>query len=167
MPENTPTEQEQQQRSDYESIADFLSNTDLMLNNAKSIPEITTSMTAAGYPVADVDAQLGQVAELRTLNEAQAAEYGDQFAATEAWHNARAAYHDKYIDHLGLARIAFRKDKAAKHELKLSEERKPSQGGYIEQALFFYDGAQQCCLQNGDGSKERHPGRPHSRKGSF
>jgi hypothetical protein len=128
-------------KSTYRSIAQFISDTRLMLNNTKANATILAKMNGAGYPTTDIDNQLTALDDLQELNETQAKEYGDQFAATEAWQQHRDDFHPTYIDHLDLARIVFRKDIAAKKTLALSEKRKESQSGYISQGLQFYNNA--------------------------
>lgn len=141
MPDNTPTQQETTETSDYQTAADFIEDSDLMLSNAKANSAIMAQMTPAGYTVAVIDTQLSQLEELRILNEKQKAEYGQQYAATQAWKDAKDALHPTYMDHLDLARLAFKKDPAAQAGLALNEKRKVSQAGYIDQALIFYDNA--------------------------
>jgi hypothetical protein len=142
MPESTPTTPVAGSNdSHYRSINDFIVDTELMLNNTKANATILAKMTAAGYPVTDINNKLTQLADLRTLNETQAREYGEQFNATEAWQQRKAAYHPTYIDHVGLARIAFRRDKGVQNSLAVNEERAISQNDYIMQGLAFYDNA--------------------------
>jgi hypothetical protein len=127
--------------SKYLTIAEFVSNSKLMLNNTKANSLIQSKMVAAGYPVTTIDAQLSQLDNLSLLNETQAAEYGEQYAATKAWYDGRDAIHPDYIDHLELARIVFRKDVSAQQALGLHGKRKEAQADYAAQALQFYNTA--------------------------
>jgi hypothetical protein len=141
MPEETIPPPEAGTDSNYKTIAEFISDSKLMLNNSKANSLILAKMIAAGYPEATIDAQLSQLDNLALLNETQAAEYGEQYEATKAWYDAKDAIHPDYIDHVELARIVFKKDVSAQAALDLSGRRKKGQADYAAQALQFYNNA--------------------------
>ncbi len=144
QPVETPTvetTQNEDSNHNYKTVEEFISDMRLMLNNAKANPAILTKIQAAGYTEADIDGKLSDLDLLQTYNENQATEYGEQYAATEAWQQWRADNHANYIDHIELARIAFRKDAAAQKALALNGRRSEGQANYILQGFQFYNNA--------------------------
>ena len=125
----------------YHTIDAFISDSELMLNNTLTDNQIKALMNNAGYTSNIITAKLVELDSLRTLNEAQAQQYGEQDQATNDFLAAKADYHRTYTDHLGLARLALRKNVEAQETLGLRGGRKTTYSGYIGQGLLFYNNA--------------------------
>ena len=111
------------------------------LANALGNNEVKTMMAELGYD--KIRLQEGQVlhstaSELQTT---QVKEYGEQFAATDAMNNARAAANGEYIKHVKIARISLQGDRGAFESLQLNGRRKQSISGWLKQAKVFYANA--------------------------
>lgn len=75
----------------------------------------------------------------RRMHQRQDDEYGDQYAATDALNDARAAAMRTYRRHLGLARVAFRDDRDAQEALDLNGRRHKALVPWLGQVFDFYD----------------------------
>ncbi len=137
--ENTPLPNATPKASTYQNTDAFLSSCETSLINA-SDAAIAPLLTARGYTPAIIAAKLTELATLKTLVASQKKEYGEQFAATEEYTKAVDLLHPEYMDHLALARVAFKTDTAAKTGLDLKGKRAQSESGYTSQALLFYNG---------------------------
>jgi len=124
----------------YLTINAFLGKTDVALTNAGSAI-IAPLLKARGYDPSVIEEKKVAASALRTLNEAQQKEYGEQYEATSAYGKAYTMVHEAYMDHLKLARIAFKNDPGAKTALGLRGDRPRSQSGYVGQGLLFYNNA--------------------------
>ncbi len=134
-------------KSNYQNIDDYLERVTTTLTNAL-LPEAGLLLANRGYPATEIQARLADAEGLRTLDEQQQKEYGEQYEASQAYRLEREALHDEYMDHVKLARVVFKKATAAKTALGLRGDRAASQGGYVSQGLQFYKGA----LENPDYS---------------
>lgn len=68
-------------------------------------------------------------------------EYGEQFAATDALHLARAEAGKEYMKDLKLARIVLKDDRELDASMQLSGRRKESYSGWLGQTKAFYANA--------------------------
>ncbi|MFN0048642.1 MAG: hypothetical protein ACKVOU_05935 [Cytophagales bacterium] len=121
------------------NIGAFLSSCEISLINA-SDPQIASLLQSRSYTPAIIAEKLAELTNVRTLVAAQKKEYGEQYAATEDYRKAVDLLHPEYMDHLTLARVAFKNDTAAKTALGLKGDRAQSESGYTSQALLFYNG---------------------------
>ena len=143
QPTNPATENPATRKSShgtYVGIAAFLEDANTTLTNAQ-LPAVQSLLESRGITPTEVSARLREVETLRSLNEQQRKEYGEQYEATKAYNDARALIHEDYMDHIALARIVFKNDIAAKTALGLQGERPRSQSGYVNAGLLFYSNA--------------------------
>ena len=124
----------------YKNIDQFITESTTVLNNAQSAA-ILPLMGKRGYTQATMQAKVTALQLLRSKNEAQEKEYGEQYNATIAYKTAQQTLHEDYIDHITLARIAFKRNIGALTALGLRGRRADSQSGYAAQGLLFYDNA--------------------------
>ncbi len=119
-------------------IGQYISENMTMLTNAQ-LPDVWEKLKNRGYSEVEIGQKLAELAALRNLNEAQRKEYGEQYQSTANYNAAQEAMHGDYEDHLGYARLVFKKDLAASTALGLGGRRHRSQSGYAAQALLFYN----------------------------
>lgn len=129
----------------YVDFDKFIAQVKVALINSAD-PEIAPLLEARDYKAADINAAMNDLDELDELYRKQKKEYGEQYDATKNYRDAENTLHEEYIDHVALARIAFKNNPAALTALGLTEERKRTQSGYAAQAKLFYDN----CLLNAD-----------------
>jgi hypothetical protein len=120
------------------AIDEFLVRADVAIHNALNDPEILAALTPFGYDETALQAGADLLAEAETLHRAQQAEYAEQYTATAALERAWDAARDLYMQHLALARVAFRDDRETYRFLGLDGRRKRSFAGWVEQAETFY-----------------------------
>ena len=125
--------------SNYITIEQFLTDAGVALTNAQ-LTDIEPLLLKRGIKKADVIAKQTEFANLAALNEKQQKEYGESYQATADYTALEHTLHEDYIDHLGLARIAFKNNVAAQTALGLGGKRKTDEAGYCKQALMFYNG---------------------------
>lgn len=123
----------------YITIEQFLTNSNTALTNAL-LADIEPLLLKRGIKKADVIAKQAEFAMLAQLNVNQKTEYGQSYQATADYDALENTLHEDYIDHLGLARIAFKNNVAAQTGLDLKGKRKIDEAGYCKQALQFYNG---------------------------
>lgn len=121
-----------------QSMAQFMNAARVAITNAQEDPQLQANLALFGYDAAKLAAGSALLSEAETLMQQQAAEYGEQFAASEALVAARAEATVAYMRSLKVARVAFRKDAQAQAALLLNGERKQSLGGWLQQATTFY-----------------------------
>lgn len=138
--ENNKNTSAPQGGSNYQTLSEYMSATDTLLTNIQNT-DIWDKVKGRGYETADITAAQDKLARLRTLDEAQKKEYGEQYKATEGYEKAQAALHEDYIEHLGYARLAFKGDISAQTAMGLGGKRKVSQSGYADQGSLFYNNA--------------------------
>jgi hypothetical protein len=111
------------------------------IDNALSDPSVQGYLAQFGYDAARLQAGRALLARVQELHLKQKAEYGDQYAATDAlnaaWKEADAAY----MRLLKVARIALKGERGAVERLALDGDRKHSFSGWLAQARQFYGGA--------------------------
>lgn len=120
------------------SMDEYLVRADVAIHNALNDPEILAALTPFGYDETALQAGADLLAEAEALHRAQQAEYAEQYTATEALERAWDTARDIYMQHLALARIAFRDDRETYRFLGLEGRRKRSFAGWVEQAETFY-----------------------------
>lgn len=111
------------------------------IQNALNTEAIKTVLAEFGYDEAKLNEGLALCATATDLHQKQKKEYGDQFAATDGLHIARATANKPYMRHVKLARVALKKDRGAYESLQLSGGRKTSNSGWLQQAKTFYANA--------------------------
>lgn len=138
---NTPTTPAPQSggNSNYVDIDNLIGQWRVALTNAADT-DIAPELNKRGYTAAIIAAKTTELDNIVTLVNNQKKEYGDQYQATENYNQAEATIHEDYIDHLTLARVAFKKDVAAKTALGLRGDRNQSETGYCSQAVQMYKG---------------------------
>ncbi len=125
--------------NNYVTVDQFITQGKVALTNAQ-LDDIAPLLEKRGYPKDMLVAKALEVANLASLNEKQKAEYGEAEEATDDYTKAVKLLHPEYIDHLQLARVAFKYNVAAQVGLGLRGSRKKDEAGYCAQALGFYNG---------------------------
>ena len=120
-------------------IDEFLQDAGLFIENAIETPPIQEAFASVGREPKHFEEGRAMLDEGRRLHEKQQDEYGDQYAATERLRAMEDAARDRYMRHYGFAEAAFRDDPDAQSALGLHGPRKRSLGGWLDQALTFYD----------------------------
>ncbi|MCX6208795.1 MAG: hypothetical protein NTZ59_04675 [Bacteroidetes bacterium] len=139
MENQNPTPAPQGGGNNYVDLAGYTTQCEVALTNAADT-EIAPLLAARGYAAASITAKQTELTNVKKLIADQRKEYGEQYAATKAYDDAVKLIHPNYIDHIDLARVAFKNDTAAKTALGLKGDRKQSESGYRAQALLFYNG---------------------------
>ena len=145
MENQNPTPTPQRGGNNYVDLAGYTTQCEVALSNAADA-EIAPLLAARGYAAVTIAAKQTELANVKKLIANQIKEYGEQYAATKDYDDAVILIHPNYIDHIDLARIAFKNDTAAKTALGLKGDRKQSESGYRAQASLFYNG----LLDNND-----------------
>lgn len=121
-----------------QSIADFLTDADVTINNTLNDTEVQASLAAFGYDAAKLAIGSALLAEAEQLAQQKMVKYGNQFAASEAIATARETAHEVYARTLKVARVAFKKNVQAASALMLNGRRKDPLSGWLLQTLTFY-----------------------------
>ena len=144
MPSNenaTPTPPPQKTTANtYENFDLYHSNRLVALTNSTDA-EIAPLLAAAGYSPTTITSKLSELATLKTLDDNQKKEYGEQYQATKDYDDLAATLHPIYLNHINWGRLIFENDLAAIGTLSLKGKRKRPESGYCNQALLFYEGA--------------------------
>ena len=111
------------------------------LKNATDNATINEVLTDFGFDSTRLAEGKALLDDTQQLHLAQVKEYGEQYDATDALIQARAAANEKYMTHLKLARIALKKDRGAAAALVLDGRRKEAYSGWLKQAKAFYTNA--------------------------
>lgn len=122
----------------YRTIAERLTRYQLGLTNARTVTELTNRVALYGYDTEKLDALLDQCEATLNAHIAQQKEYGEQFAATEAFATAWKAAEGPYMHLVKLGRVIFKDDHATLYKLTLQEARKQSFSGWRVQAETFF-----------------------------
>ena len=138
--ENTPPNGGRPHDNGYESLNEFVTATDIALTNAL-LPDVQPLLQKVGYPVADINARLADLQALRTLDQQQQKEYGDQYQSTNDYKKQLDLLNVDYPAHVELARIEFEEAPAALTTLGLVGKRLRNRADYSKQALQLYSGA--------------------------
>lgn len=121
------------------SIEQQLSEAEVFIGNGLAVPEIQQVFDSARHGADHFEEGQKLFDSARQLHQAQHAEYGDQYMATEALNRLREEADRRYRLHLELARLAFRGDVGAQKALHLSGGRKRSFPRWLEQTTLFYN----------------------------
>lgn len=120
------------------TIADVLDDAALVLKNAQEDPTIKGGMERFGYTTARLQQGEALYQHARGLASAKQDAYGDQYNATDALEIDTAQAYDRYMEHVTVARLAFKDDRGVKNALGLAGDRKQSMSGWLDQAQQFY-----------------------------
>lgn len=120
------------------NIADRFLRAELVLKNSKSNEDIRQRLVKYGY----TDEKLAEGEKLYQkafdLYTQQKEEYGDQYQATDEKETKRKEIHKIYMQHLTLARLAFKNDDKTYGSLDLIGRRKGRFYNWLNQARLFY-----------------------------
>ena len=119
-------------------ISEFFKAAEIMVGNARSIPEISGALALYGYDASRLEQGARLLREATALMHARQMEDGERHGA---WSQSAAARREAglvYLRTLKIARIAFADDVNAAAALGLVGKRKQSTSGWIEQATTFY-----------------------------
>lgn len=134
---NNNPEDDGNRPNNYETLDTYLSRTKIALTNSNH-EKIEPVLSTYGYPASKIADGIALHADAEKKQKDQVKEYGEQYTATDALHNAILAVSIVYIEHLELARIAFKKQRGVLSELAANGERKKTQDGYLSDATTFY-----------------------------
>ncbi|MEQ8303893.1 MAG: hypothetical protein RIB47_10915 [Cyclobacteriaceae bacterium] len=123
---------------DNESIDGKLLFARNAITNGRDVEAISTVITSYGYDLATMNEGMALLDTTAGLQAKQKQEYGEQYAATDAFQVARAAMNKTYMRQVKLARIGLKGDKANYEALQLSGGRKQAFPGWLQQAKAFY-----------------------------
>ena len=87
------------------------------ISNAQTNPEIIAALAVFGYDDAKMKAGEALYTKAAELQVKQVKEFGEQFAATDALHLAKAITNKTYLVHVKIARIALSGDRGAAESL--------------------------------------------------
>ncbi len=124
-----------------QSIAEQLLTAQRALDGALNSPEILSSLANYGYTVAVLEEGQTLYQQAQSLTLAQSDAYAGQYQATQIEQEARQLAHKKYLEHLQLARLAFRGKQGPWNALSLAGARKRTLAGWLLQARQFYQAA--------------------------
>lgn len=118
-----------------------LNDARVAITNVQADPDLQAALDARGVDAAEIaeGAALFEAAEAAQHLYVQ--EYAEQYEATDALGKARAAAAEVYPDHVELARIVFRGDRAAQVALGIDGRRRRTLAGWLQQAQRFYTNA--------------------------
>ena len=121
-----------------QSIEERLLAAQVAIDNALSDADIQTYMAEFGYDAQRIGEGKTLYDTTQQLQQKQTAEYGDQFAATDALETARDQANADYMRFVKVARVALKSDRDAFQKLDLDGKRKVSLSGWLAQAKQFY-----------------------------
>ncbi len=120
------------------SFSDFFTGAALILNNAQEHSEIAAALDGLGYDAAVIQQGQTLLNTARSLYDAQIKEYGEQYAATQAFADAAKQAGKTYARHRRLAKIAFKRDAQRQTDLHLNDRKPQAFNLWYEQARHFY-----------------------------
>jgi len=121
-----------------QSIDGRLTAAQIAIENALSDNKVQSFLSVYGYDAAKIGEGKTLFETARQLQQQQKAEYGDQYAATDAFKAKLDEAKTEYMRFLKVARVALKNDYAAFKTLELGGIRKHSLTGWIGQARTFY-----------------------------
>lgn len=119
-------------------IDQFLTQARATLDAAREDVDIQGVMAPFGYDLDAIDALVEAVDTAEARYRDQQREYAEQYAATSAFDEKRAALAQKLSRHRRLGRVAFADDDEAYVMLGLNGRLKRDFDGMMQQALQFY-----------------------------
>jgi hypothetical protein len=120
------------------SIDGKLAASQQALANAASNPEIAALLAGFGYDAARIAEGQALYDAAQAAQVAQKQEYGEQYAASQAFETAWKTANETYMQLVKVARVAFSADPNAATALGIAGRRKPTYSGWLEQAQIFY-----------------------------
>ncbi len=120
------------------SIEGKLAASQQALANAANNPEIAALLAGFGYDAARIAAGQALYDTAQAAQVAQKQEYGEQYAASQAFETAWKTANETYMQLVKVARVAFSTDPNAATALGIAGRRKPTYPGWLEQAQQFY-----------------------------
>jgi hypothetical protein len=125
----------------YQSIPEQLTEAETALDNALTDASLLDALGAFGYDEATLQEGQTLLEAAQDAQQTMAAEYSDQYEATDALNEAYEEANATYMQHLQVARVALKEHRGAAEGLKLSGRRKRTIPGWADQARTFYDNA--------------------------
>nr|WKN35360.1 hypothetical protein K4G66_23580 [Tunicatimonas sp. TK19036] len=104
-------------------------------------------MAALGFSAEELTVAKAMGGELQQLAALQQKEYGEQYSATDAMHQAKKEAWQVYKNHLQVARIALAEDRGQYKALQLGGERERNILKWVKQARTFYANAKNVSAQ--------------------
>lgn len=120
------------------SMPAFFAGATTILANAQGQPEIAAALEAFGYDATVLQEGQALLDTARSLYDAQIKEYGEQYAATQAFETACLQADKAYTAHRRLASIAFKADVQRRADLHLNDRKPNAYAPWYEQARHFY-----------------------------
>jgi len=120
------------------SLDELLAGAEKLLAGAVN-PSVEPVMARFNYSKAQVAPGAALLAVARDKVTKRSIEFGEQIAAGKEHDALEEAFHDRYINAVGFARVSLRNDMGAVSTLKFYDARKKSNNGYFEQAEAFYN----------------------------
>lgn len=124
-----------------QSIDSRLLAAQVAIDNALNDAEVQGYLAQYGYDSVRIGQGKSLYDTVQALHQKQKAEYGDQFAATEAVQAALEEANAEYMRSVKVARVVLKADRAAFQKLDLNGKRKASISGWLNQARQFYTNA--------------------------
>lgn len=125
----------------YQPINERIAVAQVALDNAQSDVILKDALAVFGYDAERIDAGRALLDAAQSAQETMAAEYGDQYEATDALQAAFDTANTTYMRHVKVARIALQDERGAAQALALTGRRKRTIPGWLDQARQFYDNA--------------------------
>lgn len=119
-------------------MSDFMAAAGLLIENAKSIPDILSAVSAYGYGAEELERGLALWEAADALIKKKALDSGESQEATRHTKTVWEIMNTNYMKTLKVARIAFEEDVKAATALKLYGPRQQSLTGWLGQAETFY-----------------------------
>lgn len=118
-----------------------LVSSQVAIANAMDNDAIKAPLAAFGYDEAKLQEGKALYEAAQTKHDQQKKEYGEQYAATDAFEAAMNSANKDYMTHLKIARVALRDLRGAAEALQLEGRRKKTYAGWLKQAGIFYTNA--------------------------
>jgi len=126
----------------YMNIDEQLASAELALGNARTDGDLADPLAQFGYDAERLTEGWTLYQAAATAHQRQTREYGEQFAASDAFSQAWTAAQAQVMRHVKVARIALKQNRGAYAELGLTGSRKRTLAGWLTQARQFYVNAQ-------------------------
>lgn len=123
------------------TIEETLSSSNLLIENILNNQEILSALSVFGYDETKLNEGKALYQTALDLYNEQKREYGEQYAATDAFRAAFEEAYEKYIYYVKIARLVFKNNKGVWQELGLTGKRKDNFSGWLLQANQFYNNA--------------------------
>jgi hypothetical protein len=123
------------------TIEETLSSSNLLIENILNNQEILSALSVFGYDETKLNEGKALYQTALDLYNEQKREYGEQYAATDAFRAAFEEAYEKYIYYVKIARLVFKNNKGVWQELGLTGKRRDNFSGWLLQANQFYNNA--------------------------